>query len=186
MADLENNTTSSWNQKIYTVDWHSLSFDKFPEWELEEQDHPAFVKLQHTRTEGPVESSKIASAWDDLAEVKFYQRDWTEDGLPSVNEGDTYWSGWWFQTIAERDRFLDWHAKGSQSVSDQLKSALASILVLEDEAVELKKALAAVTKHRAEVVKQLEDIWQSPIGVKLASARLAILKLKGALSKALL
>lgn len=30
---------------------------------------------------------------------------------PFVREGETYWSGWWFATIAERDRFVKWAAE---------------------------------------------------------------------------
>ena len=31
-----------------------------------------------------------------------------DDGIPFVSKGETYWSGWWFKTVAERDRFVAW------------------------------------------------------------------------------
>lgn len=107
---------AGWRYKMLMWNWHSHSLDGYPGWEIENQDetdksqrHPAFIKLTHKRGKGDVESSKLCSEWDDIAEVDFYQRDWTDDGIPFVREGDTYWSGWWFQTMAERDRFLQWY-----------------------------------------------------------------------------
>jgi hypothetical protein len=109
---------AGWLHRMLMWNWHQHAMDGYPGWEIENasepnkyERHPAFVKLTHTRGKGEVESHKLAAAWDDIAEVDFYQRDWTDDGLPSVNKGDVYWSGWWFATIAERDRFVEWHAK---------------------------------------------------------------------------
>lgn len=106
---------AGWRMKMLTWDWHRLGFDGYPGWELEptpggiKSHAPTFVKLSHMRGKGDVESSALCTKWDDIAQVRFYQRDWTEDGIPFVREGETYWSGWWFQTIAERDRFVAWH-----------------------------------------------------------------------------
>ena len=103
---------AGWKHKMLMWNWHSHSLDGFPGWEHETEEygrpHPAFAKLVHTRAKGEVESNDLCNAWDDVATVDFYQRDWTDDGIPFVREGDTYWSGWWFETIAERDRFLRW------------------------------------------------------------------------------
>ena len=100
-----------WKWKYPMVEWHRLSIEHYPGWEIEDEDVPAFVKLTHTRGSGNVESHDLAVAWDDVSKAHFYQRDWTDDGIPFVNEGDIYWSGWWFQTIEERDRFLEWKDK---------------------------------------------------------------------------
>lgn len=101
---------AGWRHKMLMWNWHSLSFDGYTGWEIEQGERsPAFVKLTHTRGTGDVESSALCNAWDDVAQVDFYSRDWTDDGIPFVREGDTYWSGWWFATIAERDRFLAWY-----------------------------------------------------------------------------
>lgn len=104
-----NTTNFGWLKKVPTHDWHLISFDQYPGWELE-KDHPAFAKLTHVRGPDGVESHKLACEWDDIAIGRFYQRDWTDDGIPFVQEGASYWSGWWFETIAERDRFLEWFA----------------------------------------------------------------------------
>lgn len=104
-----------WKWKLPSYVWHRHCIDKYPEWELEDGETPAFVKLAHTRGgEGSdVESHKLASDWDDVAKDSFYQRDWTKTGIPFVEEGGTYWSEWWFATIKERDRFLAWRKENA-------------------------------------------------------------------------
>jgi hypothetical protein len=104
---------AGWKHKLLMWNWHGHALDGYPGWELtrnpgEHADHPAFIKLAHTKGGNQVTSHELASAWDDVAEVDFYQRDWTADGIPFVREGEVYWSGWWFATIAERERFLRW------------------------------------------------------------------------------
>jgi hypothetical protein len=101
-----------WLHRLLMWQFQSHALDGYPEWEIEREKSPAFVRLAHQRGEvGAIESHALASAWDDVAEVDFYQRDWTSDALPTVAKGDTYWSGWWFATIAERERFLKWCAE---------------------------------------------------------------------------
>ena len=106
-----------WKHRLLSWNFNFHALDGYPDWEIENPEadkysrHPAFVKLTHVRRRaGDVESSALANAWDDLATADFYQRDWTDDGIPFVDEGETYWSGWWFQTAAERDRFVAWQA----------------------------------------------------------------------------
>lgn len=105
---------AGWKHKFLSWNFSHHAIDGYPSWVLDKpvpprrDRHPAFVKLTHVRGQGDVESTALANAWDDIAEVDFYQRDWTDDGIPFVNAGDTYWSGWWFATPAERDRFVAW------------------------------------------------------------------------------
>lgn len=108
-------SNAGWRRKLLSWNWHSLSFNNYEHFEIENPSasrwdrHPAFVKLEHRRNKyHEVESRELATAWDDVAEVDFYQRDWTSDGIPFVNGDEVYWSGWWFATLAERDRFLAW------------------------------------------------------------------------------
>lgn len=99
-----------WKHKLLQLHWNLHTLDGYPEWTIEDG-APPFWRLAHVRgpAGSPVESTALCMAWDDVAEVDFYQRDFTEDGIPIVHEGETYWSGWWFQTIGERDRFVAWH-----------------------------------------------------------------------------
>lgn len=101
---------AGWRHRLLSWNFSHHAIDGYPEWELDGE-HPAFVKLTHTRGTGDVESAALANEWDDIAAVDFYQRDWTDDGIPFVREGETYWSGWWFATIAERDRFVAWQGR---------------------------------------------------------------------------
>jgi hypothetical protein len=104
---------AGWLHKLLMWNWHSHSLDGYPGWEIEKEEYgmpiPAFAKLTHVRGKGDVESSTLCNEWDNIAEADFYQRDWTDDGIPFVRENETYWSGWWFATIAERDRFVKWY-----------------------------------------------------------------------------
>jgi hypothetical protein len=103
---------AGWRRKLLMWNWHSHSMDGHP--------CPAFVKLTHVMgKDGDVESSKLCNEWDDIATVDFYQRDWTDDGIPWVRKDETYWSGWWFETIAERDRFVEWVRDRVAKVDDQ-------------------------------------------------------------------
>lgn len=108
---------AGWKRKLLMWNWHSHSLDGYPGWEQATVEYgrpcPAFAKLTHVSEEGP-QSSDLCNEWDDIAEVDFYQRDWTDDGIPWVSKGETYWSGWWFATIAERDRFLRWYDERSK------------------------------------------------------------------------
>ena len=105
---------AGWKHRLSMWNWNNHALDGYPGWDLDGPEeygrrHPAFVKLTHQRSSGDVESHALAVAWDDVTTADFYQRDWTDDGIPFVREGETYWSGWWFATIAERDRFLKWY-----------------------------------------------------------------------------
>ncbi len=106
IADGHEISSGGWMRRMLMWNWHSHSLQGYPGWEIERDDAPAFTRLTHVRGKGGVESHELAVAWDDVALVDFYQRDWTDDGIPFVNKGDGYQSGWWFATIAERDRFL--------------------------------------------------------------------------------
>jgi len=109
-ADGHKVNNAGWNHRLLSWNWHNHSFDRYPGWEIEKDNVPAFVKLSHKRGgyNSEVESAEISKAWDDIATGDFYQRDWTDDGIPLVREGVTYWSGWWFETISERNRFVEW------------------------------------------------------------------------------
>lgn len=116
IADGHEIANGGWKHKLLSWNFTSLSLNGYEDWQIENpreenkyQRHPAFVKLTHKRVEGAdVESNVLCNAWDDIAHVDFYQRDWTDDGIPFCNDGEIYWSGWWFETIAERDRFVAW------------------------------------------------------------------------------
>lgn len=123
IADGHEISCGGWKHKMLSWNFTSHMLDYYNGWEVEDpeaeplQRRVAFVKLEHTRRCGSdVESNVLCNAWDDIATVDFYQRDWTDDGIPFVHDGKTYWSGWWFATFAEKQRFLAWCAEQKQRV----------------------------------------------------------------------
>lgn len=95
--DSENKWKENWDWKkmIPSWEWHKISFNYYPEWELVDK-NPSFVKLAIKK--GTDRSSRdIAIEWDDISEGLFYYRDWTEDTFPIVHDKEIYWSGFWFQ-----------------------------------------------------------------------------------------
>lgn len=115
---------AGWKHKMLMWNWHSHSMDRYPGWEIEKEEYgypvPAFAKLEHINKKTPG-SDELCNAWDDVATVDFYQRDFSYDGSVFVGDGDRYGSGWWFATIAERDRFLGWARDRMAEKDDQSK-----------------------------------------------------------------
>lgn len=107
---------ADWLKKEWMWDFHKIALNGYPGWELT-KNHPAWVKLRHIHKTDK-SSWDLCNAWDDVAQVRFYQRDYTSDGIPIVNKGEVYWSSWWFQTLAERDRFLAWAKEQGATVED--------------------------------------------------------------------
>lgn len=109
-----------WKRKLLSWNWHNVTFDRHPGWEIECDRMPAWCRIEHvngdtwengkphTDREPTKSSSDAQNAWDDLAAGWFYSRDISYDGSCSVVNREPYGSLWWFQTLAERDRFLAW------------------------------------------------------------------------------
>lgn len=137
-------TRGGWKQKILMWEFTDLILNRFDpqkiltdkrnlteeqiefwykekKWELldpnDKYSEPPSVRLEHIRgkNETEIESRTLCVKWDDEAEERFYQRDFTSDGIPIVREKEVYWSSWSFRTFEERERFLNWlpnHYKG--------------------------------------------------------------------------
>lgn len=88
-----------WNHFIPVWDFPRLS----ARWQKVNHTDCPFVSLAMKR--GYVDSRKIAIEFDDIATGKCYYRDWTESGLPFVNEGETYQSGFWFEKLSDAQEF---------------------------------------------------------------------------------
>ena len=96
-----------WKKKLLMWDWHEHALKGYPGWQLDSDRHPYFHKFVVVKGKGR-SSHRIASDWDDSATERFYHRDWTSSGLPFVDDGETYWTGFWFESKAERERFVKW------------------------------------------------------------------------------
>jgi hypothetical protein len=63
---------------------------------------PPFVMIG---SDGGERSRRAATELDDVATGLFYYRDWTNSGTPCVAEGELYFSGFWFQRMADAEAF---------------------------------------------------------------------------------
>lgn len=104
-----------WLKYVLIWDWHDLAFRGYPGWGRPSgSDSPFAVHL--TVVSGRDKSSReIAVEWDDVAEGRFYYRDWTESGIPFVGEGEQYRSAFWFQFERDRERFLELYPQAAKA-----------------------------------------------------------------------
>jgi hypothetical protein len=100
MADL------GWKRYVGTQDWFCVVLDGFPGWELNPATREPY-RADLSVTKGRDRHSRdIAVEFDEIATGPFYWRDWTDDGLPFVSDGETYRSAFWFARRADFDVFV--------------------------------------------------------------------------------
>lgn len=100
-----------WNKYVLVWDWHDIALSGYPGWDLTERKHPPFVTFAIEHKFGR-SSRDIAVEFDDIAEGRFYYRDWTNDGIPTVSDNEIYYTGFWFQKTSDRDRFVELYRGG--------------------------------------------------------------------------
>ena len=102
MEEIKNNW--DWNKALPMDVWHGIALDKFPEWEKPNGEIPTSVFLSVEK--GKDKSSRdLAIETDDWCKGNFYYRDWTQSGLPFVDEGEIYNSRFWFQFQVDAEEF---------------------------------------------------------------------------------
>lgn len=94
-----------WKQYVPSLEWHRMCINAvragqgFP---FEHYVHVEWVRGSDTTSS----ESRVAATWaDDHCRGRFYWRDWMDDGLPCVQEGGTYWSGFWFEDAEDARDF---------------------------------------------------------------------------------
>jgi hypothetical protein len=112
-----------WKAKLPMWSWHTLTFEKYPGWDIIDG-NPPFVLLTIKRGAEDIESHSIASQFDSEATGLFYFRDWTSNGIPFCNDGDFYGSGFWFQKMVDAEKFHLEHG-GAASWKDDFKKKQA-------------------------------------------------------------
>lgn len=95
--------------------FYILAVDGFPSWDKPDNADTFSVNLkfvhEHVGDKRIVKSHQIASEWDDLSVGSFYYRDISNDGLPYLDEGETYHSQFWFQLRSDFDAFKEKYAE---------------------------------------------------------------------------
>lgn len=97
-----------WRNLLPQTRFNELFLDGMPGWDKNEHGIHG-VRLPFSKGNGP-SSHNIAVWWDDLAVGQFYYRDFTDSGLPFVDEGEVYASSFYFQFHSDAIRFLEWQA----------------------------------------------------------------------------
>jgi hypothetical protein len=93
----------SWCAAVPSWSFALLAAQGYPGWDKIGH-HPPYVICALTRGMQP-ESAEMAAAWDGEAEGLFHYRDQTTSGLPFVPEGGSYQACFWFQRLADAERF---------------------------------------------------------------------------------
>lgn len=98
-----------WLKKALLWEWCRLVADGYPDFEIPAGQtgwykEPCHVKVQILKGTDPL-ARRMAEAFDDVAEGVFYHSDQCADALARVDDGETYWGHFWFQTRADAERF---------------------------------------------------------------------------------
>lgn len=104
---------NGWNKNITSNEYYDIAQNKYFSWDTLENREPYFVMLEIKQ--GDNKSSRdIAVLFDDISIQNFYYRDWTKNGMPYINDGEVYWSGFWFQFQYDAKKFVELYGgKGS-------------------------------------------------------------------------
>ena len=108
---------NNWNKNIHMHEFHSLSFNNFPNWDkINENEIPSVMLEIISKINRS--SHEIATVFDDIAKGNLYYRDWTSNGLPFVNKEEVYHSRFWFQYFDDAKKFVNMFGGKSNWMND--------------------------------------------------------------------
>lgn len=93
-----------WKKLIGSLEWHNLVSIGWPGWDLDTTKEPHYTYLYSTFGKGK-QSRDYAIQFDDISQGSFWYRDYTENNLPIIRNGDNYSSRFAFQFKADKDKF---------------------------------------------------------------------------------
>jgi hypothetical protein len=94
----------TWNKLLSSDEFYKIGFRYFPEWDKVDAEKPYFVKLE-IKNGKDKSSHDVAASFDNIITDEFYYRDWTQNGIPIVSEGEIYNSGFWFKRKEDAIKF---------------------------------------------------------------------------------
>lgn len=102
-GDMMNNW--NWNKMIPSWDYYDLVHIKWPGWNKDPHtEQPYFSRFSIIK--GTAKSSyEIANEWDDITQGNFWYRDFTDSGLPFVDDGEKYETLFVFQFKEDWEKF---------------------------------------------------------------------------------
>ncbi len=96
---------AGWFMKVLMGEYLDIATRGYPGWELEPRTQKPYGVQLEIRNKIDRSSDDIGNEWDDLANSRFYWREWLDDGGVFVRDGELYHAYFTFQTKADRDRF---------------------------------------------------------------------------------
>lgn len=104
MAELTTQNVWNWNRMLCMADYYKLALAGWPGWDKPNGSEPPMTGLSHKAGVGK-SSRELAIEFDDIAEGKFYYRDFTDSGIPIVSDGEVYRSQFTFQYASDFEKF---------------------------------------------------------------------------------
>jgi hypothetical protein len=86
----------TWKLLLPSQTYYSLELDGWPGWEKPNGESVTTISFTIVKGHGK-ESRDMALLWDDQGHGQFWYRDFTDSGLPYVEDGEEYRSRFWFQ-----------------------------------------------------------------------------------------
>lgn len=102
---------SDWNKMLYSWDFYPVQFSGYAGWDKDEQFKP-YRWVFPTKVGVDQSSRDIAIELDDLVEDLFHYRDFTDDTLPFVRDGETYRSCFTFKKKKDYDMAVAKYGRG--------------------------------------------------------------------------
>lgn len=100
-----------WKRALPSDIWYDIVLDGFPCFEIDNYTKEPYYHSFGTKDGEQKSSRKIAVEFDDVSEGLFYYRDFTDDGIPFVRDGDVYRSCFSFQFKKDYDKFFEMFLK---------------------------------------------------------------------------
>jgi len=95
----------STRKQLYSDEFYKLVFANFPTSDKHGKNNEYYIHLEVIK--GQYDSVNIAEELEKTIKGNFYYRDYTKDGLPFVEEGNIYWSEFWFQYKNDAINFVN-------------------------------------------------------------------------------
>lgn len=99
-----------WNKLFSAMEYHRLSFNQWPGWDLNPDGEPSNVELDIIKGTG-LSSRDMAIEFDDLADGSFWYRDWANSGIQFIGGGEGYKSIFVFKRKSDWLEFINLYHK---------------------------------------------------------------------------
>lgn len=99
-------TEGGWKWMVASLEYHMAASKELPGWDRDSDGKQFQLNLRVVKGK-TMSSHTVACQWDDLATERFYYRDWTDSGLPFVDDGGQYMTGFVFARRMDYELFRE-------------------------------------------------------------------------------